>query len=445
MSLPSIAPVLGGGVVTLAGSAAPDGRLQEYREPVLGVIFGVLLAVLTVLFEQVRFAGSVVVTLSVVAFFSAGLSFGLILWVAARRERATRRLHEAIASVNTVGVFVDDDAGKIVFANAKFRKMVGAFDVDILGKQFRDLIVPDSRPLADDEARSRALGASSVFETSLLRPDGQDLAAVVSAQSLMAGDKYHGSAWIVLDITARKRSEREVELAKELAEFFLDLITHDISNVHQGIRGFVELLASSPSMPEAKRASLFAKLVAQVDRANALITNVQKISQVRWAWRKAPTGSIDVEETVREAIALAMASFPDRQVEVAFRNDTGRVESRGDYLATELFYNLLHNAIKYTKVPRAEVGVEISRKPNGPAVVRIEDRGPGIPDAAKESLFARISPRSGERAPSGYHSGTGLTLVRLITERFGWRVWVEDRVKGDPSQGSAFCVEMLVA
>jgi PAS domain S-box-containing protein len=375
-------------------------------------------------------------------FFAAGLLFGVVLWLGSRREREARRVQGAIASVNTGGVVVDDKDGKIVFANAKMCEMVGLTRAEILGKSFTDIIAPDSRQLADAEFVRRRLGASSMYETNLTHSDGSEVTVLVSAQSLMAHERYRGSAAFILDITARKQSEREVTQAKELAEFFLDLITHDISNVNQGVRGYSEILSSVPDMPVKQRQGYIAKILSQIDRANALITNIKKISELRWAWREAPTGSIDLEESIRQAISMAMASFASRQVEVSFVNRAGRVEAKGDYLATELFYNLLHNAIKYTPGSAALVGVEVDRGAGGAAVVRVTDSGPGIPDAAKATILARISPGRGERAPSGYHSGTGLTLVRLIAERFGWRVWVEDRVRGEPSRGAAFCVEV---
>jgi PAS domain S-box-containing protein len=425
-----------------AGVAAGDGLSQNYRELLLGAVFGVLLAILALLFQELRLLVGEMRALSVGAFFAAGVLFGAVLWVAARRERATRRVQQAIASVNTGGVVVDDKDGTIVFANAKFCEMVGIARSEAVGRRFTEVIAPESRQLADSEFMRRRLGASSVYETTLKNPAGLETTVLVSAQSLMAGDRYQGSAAFILDITARKRSEREVEQAKELAEFFLDLITHDISNVNQGVRGYTELLASAPDLAPAQRKAYLTKILGQIDRANNLISNIKKISELRWAWREPPAGSIDVEDSIRQAIAMSMASFPDRQVEVDLKNDAGRVEARGDYLSTELFYNLIHNAIKYAPGPHTSVTVEVHRAPSGPAVVRVVDQGPGIPDSAKEVMFSRIGPDRNAGAPSGYHSGTGLTLVRLIAERFGWRVWVEDRVKGESAKGAAFCVEV---
>jgi len=416
---------------------------RRFRELILGVILGIMLALVATLLQTLQAsAGPIVRDISGLLFFLIGLGFGLVLWLGSRRERELRRIYEAIANVTTGGVVVDNVDGQIVFANAKFAEMVGRSMSDVVGKKFTDVVAPESRALADGEYMRRRLGASSVYEIDLVRPDGGAITALVSGQSLMAGERYTGSASFFLDITQRKRAEREVTQAKELAEFFLDLITHDISNINQGIRGFAEIMRLAIEAPAERRKATVEKILGQVDRSNTLITNIKKISELRWAWADSPQTTLDVEEAIRQAIAMAMGSFPGRHVEIRFTNRAGAFTARGDYLATELFYNLIHNAIKYTTTKDVEVVVDVEKLPKGSALVTVSDSGPGIPDDAKELLFSRIAPSKRENQPSGYHSGVGLTLVRLISERFGWKVWAENRARGDYTQGTSFCIEI---
>ncbi len=425
-----------------------QGTAAAYRELVLGVVLGTVLALITVLLSilapLVGF-GQAPTAVSAALFFATGVGLGVLLWVASRRERELRRIYQAVANVNIGGVVVDDPDGRIVFANAKFSEMVGRPHAEILGLPVDQVVGSDSRALAQAEGMRRKLGASTVYEIELKRPDGLGTTALVSTQPLEAGERQVGSVSFFLDITQRKRAERELTQAKELAEFFLDLITHDISNINQGIRGFGEILRADVEAPPDKRKRYSNRILAQVDRSNALITNIKKISALRWAWSEVPEGTVDLEEAVRQAIGIAMGSFPGRRVEIDLRNLVGPFETRADYLATELFYNLIHNAIKYTPGQTATADVEITRLPSGSALVTVSDHGPGIPDEAKETLFTRIAPDRKAQMPSGYHSGTGLTLVRLISERFGWKVWAENRVRGDFKQGTNFCTEVTSA
>jgi len=402
-----------------------------------------LLALVGVTFDSLEpTLGSSARMLSVASLFVAGLGFGIVLWVVSRRERTTRRIHQTIANVTTGGVVVNDKEGVIVFANSTFCEMVDATRAQVLGKRFTELIAPDSPQVEEAEAIRRKLGASSVYEIVMPRPDGTPATVLVSAQNLTAGERYLGSAVFLLDITARKRAEHDVVQAKELAEFFLDLITHDISNINQGAHGYIEMLLSSNETPPEQRRTYLQKILGQLDRASTLIHNIRKISELRWTVGTTASDTVDLEESVRQAIAMAMGSFPGRNVEVRFTNRAGTVRARADYLATELFYNLIHNAIKYTAGEPVEVEVEVERLQSGSALVRVADHARGIPDSAKLTVLSRIAPGRKQDGPSGYHSGIGLTLVNLIARRFEWKVWIENRARGDYSKGSVFCVEV---
>jgi len=68
--------------------------------------------------------------------------------------------------------------------------------------------------------------------------------------------------------------------------------------------------------------------------------------------------------------------------------------------------------------------------------VTVADHGVGIPDDKKEMIFQRFAPRlAGSRG-----IGLGLSIVKSIVERYGGRIWVDDRVKDDHSQGALFHV-----
>lgn len=52
----------------------------------------------------------------------------------------------------------------------------------------------------------------------------------------------------------------------------------------------------------------------------------------------------------------------------------------------------------------------------------------------KEKIFERLE--RGDK--STYGSGLGLSIVREVIRCYGGKVWVEDRIKGDPGKGSNF-------
>jgi signal transduction histidine kinase len=70
-------------------------------------------------------------------------------------------------------------------------------------------------------------------------------------------------------------------------------------------------------------------------------------------------------------------------------------------------------------------------------VVAIADHGRGVSDEEKGIIFDRFS-----KAAMKKGSGLGLHIVKTLAGRYGGKVWVEDRVAGDFTQGAVFKVQL---
>jgi signal transduction histidine kinase len=104
---------------------------------------------------------------------------------------------------------------------------------------------------------------------------------------------------------------------------------------------------------------------------------------------------------------------------------------RADDLLSVIFNNLIGNAVKHGG-PGVEVTVRVEEQ-DGEVLVRIEDTGPGVPDDAKYEIFHQY-----EMKKRGVGEGLGLYLVQILVERYGGRIWMEDRVPGRGGEGAAF-------
>lgn len=94
-------------------------------------------------------------------------------------------------------------------------------------------------------------------------------------------------------------------------------------------------------------------------------------------------------------------------------------------LLTRAFSNLIDNAAKFGA--RAMVSLEV-RSPSE-VLIRIDDEGPGIPDAAKDLAFEPFSRGDAARgAPDTEGFGLGLAIARQIVERHGGRITLHDRL-----------------
>ena len=105
-------------------------------------------------------------------------------------------------------------------------------------------------------------------------------------------------------------------------------------------------------------------------------------------------------------------------------------------LVRRMVRNLLENAMRYGAAAGQEDGVVLSlARESGAPVLRVCDRGPGVPAAYRDRIFEPFFrlPGASERAGG---VGLGLALVKSIAERHGWAVRCEDR----PGGGVCFVV-----
>jgi signal transduction histidine kinase len=108
-------------------------------------------------------------------------------------------------------------------------------------------------------------------------------------------------------------------------------------------------------------------------------------------------------------------------------------------LLRRLIRNLLENARRYGT---GEISLELSQSGMGTresVVIRVNDRGPGVPVDQRERIFEPFYRLPGASEREG-GVGLGLALVKSITERHGGTVRCEDR----PGGGASFVVELPV-
>lgn len=97
--------------------------------------------------------------------------------------------------------------------------------------------------------------------------------------------------------------------------------------------------------------------------------------------------------------------------------------------------NLLENARRYGG---GEVEIEVNELDAARAVIRVSDRGPGVPEAMRERIFEPFFRLPGHAEQAG-GVGLGLSLVQQIAQRHGGSVRCEPR----PGGGSCFVLELL--
>ena len=233
--------------------------------------------------------------------------------------------------------------------------------------------------------------------------------------------------------------QRQTE-SRHSAEFYTDLLSHDIKNFNQAILGYLDLLKVTMNRPE--QLAMVSKLSDQVMHVSRLATDVRTMSRLTWGEVSLVRG--DVGAVLTDCMTSVPQYYLGRHISFKHSIEPGRHVVMADELLKELFVNILTNAVKYDLHEPVEIDVSaenIARDGAELVVVSVADRGQGVPDDMKDKIFGRFS-RSDTRKKG---SGLGLHIVRMLVRRYHGRVWVEDRVKGDHAQGAVFKVELPLA
>jgi CheY-like chemotaxis protein len=105
---------------------------------------------------------------------------------------------------------------------------------------------------------------------------------------------------------------------------------------------------------------------------------------------------------------------------------------------TQVFGNLLDNAVKYT-APGGDIVIEAAESAEGMAVISVRDNGVGIPPAMLHRIFEPFHQVSASLARSQGGLGLGLALVRRLVEMHGGKVTARSAGEG---QGAEFAVHL---
>lgn len=246
------------------------------------------------------------------------------------------------------------------------------------------------------------------------------------------------------DITETKRAEEALNVAKQQAELYVDLMGHDINNFNHAAMGYLELALQELESEKRLRLEdkeLIERPMHALANSSALINNVRKLQRLMTEGVK--TKPTDLHKIFKELEAM---SFPmdDRDILINIQH-LPDIMVEANELLKDAFINLITNAVKHSNNEKP-LTVNVKVEPvneNGQKYYRciVEDDGPGIPDELKGKLFNRFQ----RGATKAHGKGLGLYLVRKLVEGYHGRVYVEDRVKGDYKKGCRFIVELPAA
>jgi signal transduction histidine kinase len=274
------------------------------------------------------------------------------------------------------------------------------------------------RPVADAAQAAKAL-AGGHLETRLPPSDDPDLGVLASSFNDMAA-------------ALQQRIERDARFASD--------VSHELRSPLMTLSASVEVMeARRHELPERAQSALDL-LTSDVSRFQGLVEDLLEISRFDAGAIRLHLEDLRVTAFVRNAVAVSSA--PGVHVTTTLRAD--RAVIRGDRRRlARVVANLIDNARAYGG-GEPDITISDANLPDESLThvqIGVEDHGPGVPVEERALIFERFARgiTAGRRAGSE-GAGLGLALVDEHVRMHGGRVWVEDRLDGEP--GARFVIEL---
>jgi PAS domain S-box-containing protein len=335
---------------------------------------------------------------------------------------------------------VVNQAGEIVLLNVQAEKQFGYSRDELVGQKVKN-IIPEGfaeRLIADGtrtaaEALAQQIGTG--IELIARRKDESEFPIEIMLSPLESREGILVTA-AIRDISVRKQSEKhlvetvgELKRSNDELQQFAYVSSHDLQEPLRMVASYTELLAKRYKGRLDSDADEFIGFA--VDGCNRMKVMIEDLLAYS---RSGTNGKALREISGDDALNKALTNLGTTIQEsgaVVTHDSLPAIKTEGTQL-TQVFQNLVGNAIKYrsTEVPR----VHVSALKNGDNewIFSVRDNGLGIAPQYFERIFVLFQRLHGRNEFAG--TGIGLAICKKVLEQLGGRIWVESQ----PGKGSTF-------
>ena len=362
-------------------------------------------------------------------------------------EREALDRFDRLFHANPALMAVNDLADlRFIDVNDAFLETLGYSRDDVVGRPLAELdILPRTRQRAATLRRLRAGGIRGI-ELQVRTRDGRLLDGVFSGEVIPGIDRDY-LLTVMVDITDRKRAERELRAMNATLEKRVAERTQELSVANRELEGFVQSVAHDLRGPlrtigsfgqilllehSAELSSDGHDALTRILRANARLTRLidgllELSGLTQHVLRVEP---VDLTRVAHLAVDDLRELQPGHVVDVDIAD--GLCAEADPALIAIMLENLLGNAWKFTGT-RDPAHIQVTGEEcRGETVFCVRDDGVGFDQRYAHRLFEAFERLHDDTEFGG--TGIGLATVRRIVERHGGRVWAE----GEVGKGAAF-------
>ncbi len=224
---------------------------------------------------------------------------------------------------------------------------------------------------------------------------------------------------------------REVR-RNEQHDSFINAVTHELKTPVASIRLHLETLQRR-ELPEPQKQEFYRVMLSDADRLTTTVEQVLRAGRAGDKRAGKEKSEVDFRQIVRDSIQSTRTRHhlgPDAiRYKEAVRNGAGlTIRGNAEDLRTAVF-NVLDNAVKYSG-KKIDVRVHLDGHDEERIVLRVQDRGVGIPADDMKRIFRRFYRVSHRSLAHVKGTGLGLFIVKAIAKKHGGRVFAESEGEG---------------
>ncbi|MDM4015480.1 PAS domain-containing protein [Roseiconus lacunae] len=367
-----------------------------------------------------------------------------------RAERELSRERDLLKTIiNNVPdlIYVKDRAGRFVTANQSLINLLGLESTDqIIGKSDYDFSPAEMacNYVTDDQNVMRTGEALFDREESHQGSDGQPRWLLTTKVPLRGSEgTVIGVVGIGHDITERKKFEKEIVDAKELADKanraksdFLANMSHEIRTPMNAIIGMTDLLLDTRL--DATQRSFLSMVQESGEALLSIINDILDFSKIEAGKLEIEPQTFDLRESIGDTMKTLGLKAHAKGLELAFRveptvpryvvGDAGRIR--------QILVNLVGNAIKFTEQGEVFVDAKVKQLDKDTLVLtlRVQDTGVGIPPERCEAIFQEFEQADTSVTRRFGGTGLGLAISTRLVSLMGGTIEVDSEV----GRGSTF-------
>ena len=337
---------------------------------------------------------------------------------------------------------VDSD-GCYVFINPAFEQMMGVKPEQCVGRRPVDVLPPQAGRVLDSISHVSSTAGQPGGEAETIHVElpigGRVLPLMVTRFNYtdMKGETYVGGS--AVDLSEVAHVQRELAQRNKDLKALLYVISHDLREPLRAIRNFSGLVVEREydGLQDSSK-DMLGRVVRGAERLDQLLADVLTLSRAQRA--EPATGRVPCETIVKEVLGDLQATIDRCHGRVEVQPGLPELEVDAFWLR-QAVHNLVTNALKFVRpdenpsvtirayhdVPPTTDNSQSSSENQSMTGLVIEDRGPGVEEHQRERIFGLFQRGVGRDVPG---TGAGLAIVAEVAERYGGRVWVEDRQDG---------------